>query len=588
MTALYARAMQATGGPSIFEGLPEGERDQMLERLERRKFAPGEVMIAAGDRSHCLLVVAHGLAEVFVADRHGVEHLVGGADTGTVLGEMALLRNEPAACTVRAATDLEAFVIEPDEFERIATLFPIVYRNLGTMLADKLAGADRMAAGDLPGVLVHLRDHGGPPLAAWALACSIAWHTREDVVLVARDRERYRELEQFGATAGRVELRLEEPGDEDSLGDAPEALFERRATVLVLEPPGRSKLPAATTVDLIAAGAKRRDDGVLTLRAWSTEAEGNPLNTGVHDLPPLAAEDTGMLREGRLTSSTPAGKAAGRLARRLTKLTVGIALGSGSMRGYAHFGVLKGLEEAGIEIDYAAGTSVGSAAAALHAMGKTPEEGAAILDEFAERMFRLTLPGRGLLSNTGIRNHLRKVAGDRQIQDLQVPLAVVAADVERHAEVVIRRGLIWQAVLASISIPGIYAAQRIGEFTLVDGGVVNPVPVTVAAQMGADVVLAVRLVTPRDALGHLAEALPAKGRPPSAVAVIMSSIDMMASYLPHETPGVQTVAIIPQFDGVPAGKLRNFGDGRRYYETGLKAVEAAMPRLAATLPSLRP
>ncbi len=241
--------MQAIGGPSIFEGLPPGARDQFLEKLERRKFAPGAVMIAAGDRSHCLFVIEHGLADVFVTDRHGVEHLVGGADLGTVLGEMALLRNEPAACTVRAATEVDAVVIEPDEFERIAGEFPLIYRNLGVMLADKLAGADKLAAGDSPGVLIHLHDHGGPPLAAWALACSIAWHTREDVVLVAREGDRYRELEDFarpGGTPGHVELRLEEPGDEDSLGDALESLFERRATVLVLERPGRSKLPAAT------------------------------------------------------------------------------------------------------------------------------------------------------------------------------------------------------------------------------------------------------------------------------------------------------------------------------------------------------
>jgi hypothetical protein len=82
--------------------------------------------------------------------------------------------------------------------------------------------------------------------------------------------------------------------------------------------------------------------------------------------------------------------------------------------------------------------------------------------------------------------------------------------------------------------------------------------------------------------------MPAQGRPPSAVAVLLSSIDMMQAHLPHEAPGVSTVAIIPSFEHVPAAKLRNFGDGRRYYETGLEAVAAAMPRIAASLPSLRP
>ncbi|HEX4517958.1 MAG TPA: cyclic nucleotide-binding and patatin-like phospholipase domain-containing protein [Gaiellaceae bacterium] len=583
--------MQAVGGLSVFDGVPPDERSGVLDRLERRKFAPGEVIISAGDRSHLLFLVEHGLAEVFVADRHGVEHLVGSADTGSVLGEMALLRNEPAACTVRAATEVEAAVIEPDEFERIATRYPLVYRNLGRILADKLASADRLAAGDAPGVLIHLRDHGGPPLAAWALACSIAWHTRENVVLLARDRTRYRELEGIAPASGapgRVELRFEDPEEEGEVGEALEALFERLATVIVLDSPGQSLLPAAAPVDLIPAGTSRPDEAVPALRAWVDGADGETGRDGVYDLAPLGTQDTSMIRDGLLPAQTPAGKAAGRLARRLTKLTVGIALGSGSMRGYAHFGVLKGLQQAGIEIDYAAGASVGSAAAALHAMGKTPEEGLEILDQFAERMFRMTLPGRGLLSNTGIRNLLRKTAGDVQIQDLKTPLAIVAADVDSHAEVVIRRGLLWQAVLASISIPGIYAAQRMGEYTLVDGGVVNPVPSSVAAQMGADIVLAVRLVSPRDAMGHALEAMPAAGRPPSAVAVIMSSIDIMQSHMPHEAPGVSTVAIIPKFENMPAAKLRHFGDGRRYYDTGLEAVQAAMPRIAASLPSLRP
>ncbi|HEY4346682.1 MAG TPA: patatin-like phospholipase family protein [Gaiellaceae bacterium] len=582
--------MQALGGPPIFEGIPPDELDQILERLERRRFEAGSVMIAAGDRSHRLFLIEHGLADVFVCDRHGVEHVVGGADTGSVLGEMALLRNEPAACTVRAATEVDAVVIEPDEFERIAGRFPLVYRNLGTVLADKLASANRLAAGEQPGLLIHLRDHDGPALGAWALACSIAWHTRESVILLARDRDRYGELEEIARSCkgGHVELRIEAAGDEDTLGDALETLYERLATVIVLDRPGRSTLPAATPVDLIVSGGPRPDESVLSLRAWVPDARGDPVTTGVYDLPPLGARDTDMLRKGLLPTDTPTGRAAGRLARRLTKLTVGLALGSGSMRGYAHFGVLKGLEHAGIDIDFAAGSSVGSAAAGLHAMGKTPEQGVEILDQFAERMFRVTVPGRGLLSSHGIRNLLRKTAGDIQIQDLTMPLAIVAADVENHAEVVIRRGLLWQAVLASISIPGIYAAQRMGKYTLVDGGVVNPVPASVAAEMGADIVLAVRLLPPRGRLGQAAEAIAAEGRPPSAVAVIMSAIDIMQAHLPHETPGVSTVSIVPEFEHMPPGKLRHFGDGRRFVETGLQAVEAAMPRMAALLPSLRP
>jgi NTE family protein len=584
--------MRALDVPSIFDGLPADELHEELERLSRRQFPAGSVMIAAGDRAHRLLLVESGAADVFLADRHGVEHRVGGAEPGSVLGEMALMTNEPAACTVRAVTDVEAFVLEADDFERIARRFPQVYRNLGTILAHKLSRADRLAAGDAHGVLVHVRDRGGPPLAAYALASSIAWHTRENVLLLARDPDRYAELAAFAGEDGahgridRAEVVLEEV-DEHALRDTVDGLFGHYATILVLDRPRQPLLHTAVLVDLVDAGPSGAAGAVLTLRAWSAPGTGRAPDR-VYDVPALLPADQASLRDGLLPTGTPAGKAVGRLARQLSGLTVGIALGSGSLRGYAHFGVLKGLETAGVDVDYAAGTSVGAAAASLHAMGHTPEEGAAILDRFAEVMFRFTVPGRGLLSNSRIRSLLKEVAGDRRIEELETPLGVVAADVSSHAEVVIRRGLVWQAVLASISIPGLYAAQKIGPYTLVDGGVVNPVPTSVAADMGAGVVLGVRLVTPRDMRDGYAEASPAQGRPPSAVAVIMRAIDMMQARLDHDATGVASVMIEPSFEHVPDTKLRHFREGRTYYETGIQAAEQALPRIAAALPWLRP
>jgi NTE family protein len=372
------------------------------------------------------------------------------------------------------------------------------------------------------------------------------------------------------------------------LRDAVDGLFARYATILVLDHPTQELLASAVPVDLVEARGSGAVGAVLTLRAWAGPDSKRPAPDRVYDVPPLAEADVAGLREGSLAVFTPAGKAVGRLARQLTGLTVGLALGSGSMRGYAHFGVLKGLERAGVAVDYAAGTSVGAAAASLHAMGHTPEEGAAILDRFGEVMFRFGLPGRGLLSNSRIRSLLREVAGERLIEELEIPLGVVAADVDSHAEVVIRRGFVWQGVLASISIPGVYAAQRIGDYTLVDGGVVNPVPTSVAADMGAGVVLGVRLVTPRDVRDGYAEARPAKGRPPSAVAVLLRAIEMMQARLEHETTSVATVMIVPSFEHVPATKLRHFKEGRGYYETGIQAAEQALPRIAAALPWLRP
>ena len=147
----------------------------------------------------------------------------------------------------------------------------------------------------------------------------------------------------------------------------------------------------------------------------------------------------------------------------------------------------------GVPIDYIAGTSVGSAVAGLYALGQTPAQIADTLDEFGPNLFRLTLPLRSLLSNRGMRRYMQIVAPDVRIEDLDVPLAIVAADIRQQREVVFRRGFLWQAVLTSVSIPGVYPASPIGGAMLVDGGVLNPVPANVAAQMGAGVVIAVKL-----------------------------------------------------------------------------------------------
>ena len=107
--------------------------------------------------------------------------------------------------------------------------------------------------------------------------------------------------------------------------------------------------------------------------------------------------------------------------------------------------------------------------------------------------------------------------------------------------------------------------------------------------MGAGVVLGVRLVSPRDQRDRSAEAIAGEGPPPSAVAVIMRSIDMMQARLDHEATGVATVTIMPEFEHVPADEAAQLrATAAAYFETGLEAAEAALPRIAAALPWLRP
>ncbi|WP_439578479.1 patatin-like phospholipase family protein [Elioraea sp.] len=175
---------------------------------------------------------------------------------------------------------------------------------------------------------------------------------------------------------------------------------------------------------------------------------------------------------------------------------VGLALGSGSARGLAHFGVLRAIEEAGIAVDVIAGTSIGALIGAVHAAGRLDTLAATFRALDWPRMvafFDVVLPKSGLIDGTRIAAMVREHIPSATIEALSRPYAAVATDLATGEEVVISSGDVIEAVRASISVPGIFTPVRRNGRILVDGGLVNPVPVAVARALGADVVIAVDL-----------------------------------------------------------------------------------------------
>jgi len=253
-----------------------------------------------------------------------------------------------------------------------------------------------------------------------------------------------------------------------------------------------------------------------------------------------------------------------------------------------HAGVLEALSAAGLHADFVTGTSVGSACAALHAQGKTPAEVADSLDRCGQVLFRPTLPRRGFLSNRGLRHYLESMGPDVTFEDMQIPLAVVSADIDHQQEVVLRNGLVWMCVLASISIPGVFPAVSIGGRTLVDGGILNPVPASTAAGMGAGGVVAVRLGSPAQTpVDDMVVSEQGLART-NALNVIMRSIEIMQGRIAGDVPDTPLITLAPEFPELPGAKLRHFSAGRRYIESGAASAEEALPRLQTIFPWLRP
>ncbi len=175
---------------------------------------------------------------------------------------------------------------------------------------------------------------------------------------------------------------------------------------------------------------------------------------------------------------------------------IGLAMSGGGARGLAHVGVIKVLVEAGISIDCVSGTSMGGVIAAAYACGisiREIEERARQLANMREliKLLDISTQRRGLLEGSRIRDYLAPLFLDYNIENLPVRLAIPAVDLVQSREIVFDRGLVLPAVLATIAVPGLFQPVEIGPYRLVDGGVLNNLPVDRVRELGADIVIAV-------------------------------------------------------------------------------------------------
>jgi NTE family protein len=182
-------------------------------------------------------------------------------------------------------------------------------------------------------------------------------------------------------------------------------------------------------------------------------------------------------------------------ARRLPR--IGLALGGGAARGFAHIGVIEVLEESGIRPDLVVGTSAGSLVATLYASGKGGTELARMAASMDETAFAdWSYPGRGLIRGEALARYVRDQTGGRTIEQMRMPLGIVATDLDSGQAILFQRGDAGEAVRASSAVPAVFQPVRIGTHEYVDGGLVAPVPVRFARQMGAELVIAVDISAP--------------------------------------------------------------------------------------------
>jgi NTE family protein len=174
---------------------------------------------------------------------------------------------------------------------------------------------------------------------------------------------------------------------------------------------------------------------------------------------------------------------------------IGLALGGGAAKGVAHIGALKALDEAGIEVDCISGTSIGAFVASYYAFGKS-------IDEMREVALNLTFKSMasfswkatgGLFSTDAVREMLIRDLGDANIEDARIPLSISATDICTGEQVVFTSGSVADAVCASVAVPGLFAPVEIQGRKLVDGGIIENVPVSLLREMRAGIIIAINL-----------------------------------------------------------------------------------------------
>ena len=251
---------------------------------------------------------------------------------------------------------------------------------------------------------------------------------------------------------------------------------------------------------------------------------------------------------------------------------IGLALGGGAAKGFAHVGVIAVLEEAGLRPDYVVGTSAGSLVAALYASGKSSAElqkTAMSMEEAAITDWMLPLVGRGVFRGDALGRFVNESVGGRLIEDMRSPLGVVATDLGSGQAVLFQRGDTGTAVRASSAVPAVFVPVKINGRDYVDGGLVAPVPVRYARQMGAELVIAVDIST-----------APEDSATKDTLQILLQTFSIMGKSINQHELREADIVVRPSLVGL---KSADFSARQRAIDAGRAAMLAALPALRARL-----
>ena len=485
---------------------PVGE--DTLRELEARmtwvQLRGGDELFRQGATADGAYIVALGRLRVVVPDERGDERAIDDLGPGSWVGEMALLTGKERSATVYAVRDSELVWLPQALFDELMARHPTALRAVSRALVDRLQ-----------------RQISGGPAPRQAAHCFALVPARPGLAVDDLARALAAALGRFGRTcvldAGGVDAALAKPGiaqarrsdplhlrlnpwllgqeqDHDhvvyvadpALTEWTERVLRHADEVLVV---GDGREPAALGEVEVRFAAR----GLVTRKPRQRLVLLQPPGAGA--FPGTAAWLASRVVEHVHHVRRGVAGDVDRLARLLTRNGVGLVLGGGGSRGYAHLGVVRALAEVGVPIDAVAGTSIGAMVASGVGMGLSADDMLRVMPPLLRGAFLdPTLPFVALMRGHNVLAGAREVAGDLAIEDLGVPTAIVTTNLSRGDAHVLRRGSVALGIRASSSIPGIFPPVALDGDLLVDGGLANNVPVDVVADAFGGKVIAVDVI----------------------------------------------------------------------------------------------
>jgi lysophospholipid hydrolase len=487
----------------LFGQLEASELHMLQEQLAWHHLSNGDVLFHQDDPSDGMYIVLNGRLRFTVTNNEGEIIASNEVGPGETIGEFALITEERRSATVFAVRETTLVKMTPADFRRLTQKYPQMMGRLTRIIVARQQRGLKQTKPVSPERLTVTIVPTNPAIDAtrFAQALATAMTTYGHTLALNADG--------FNSHTGQAEAAHTTPDSPNNpavvavldeleanhnyllfVADAELTNWTRRCLghsdrVLLLTTPDQKPEPGEVEQWLSRFDVPIRTELVL----WHPPQTEQPQNTAVwlNQRPHLHAHH-------HIRQETAAHVA--RLARRLTGHAIGLVLSGGAARGYAHVGVHRALDELGIPVDYIGCTSMGAIVGASMLLYPTHEELRAVYHTDADPtlFFDRTLPITALMASKKVSKFFQQRFGDRLIEDQWIPYYCVATNLTTAEPVIYRRGLLWRAIRASMSIPGVFAPVMEDGDVIVDGGIIDNFPIqTMATLCESDRIIGVNI-----------------------------------------------------------------------------------------------